>query len=408
MDRVSKVVLSCLCSQYHLVLPFSEAVIAAECFPEFHPATMVFGFGKKNFSKIDVKKVKVRKAAHKTIQQVFDENLEKFRFPFKLEDFTMLKEINRDQISRTYLALHTRSGMHFSVKAHLKINIRPTQYERLRSERMLLQGVESRFIQKLACAMQSSGYTFMVLQYVPEKSLSSFRSAYGFEEARMRFYAAQLVMALEYLHNLKILYRNMSLRNILVDANGYVKLTGLFLSKKLTESRTTTLVGAPGYFAPEMICGSLYGLKADWWQLGMTIFELYIGESIFEFLKSTFPREADPVQCYFDYVAKLKERNKKSWWPELIAATPELTELLEKLLTVDSAHRAGMLKVGISSVRMSKWFANFVTNWEGLNQQIVEPPFLPVMEPVDGSARIELFDLPNPESPSMFQNFLKN
>jgi serum/glucocorticoid-regulated kinase 2 len=101
-----------------------------------------------------------------------------------------------------------------------------------------------------------------------------------FSEDKAKFYAAQIALALGYLHDSKIIYRDLKPENILLDSKGYIKLADFGLAKILNindKEDPNSFCGTPEYLAPEMILGSGHDHTLDWWALGILIYEMIIG-----------------------------------------------------------------------------------------------------------------------------------
>lgn len=95
------------------------------------------------------------------------------------------------------------------------------------------------------------------------------------------FYASEIILTLEYLHDRNIIFRDLKPENILIAKDGHIKLTDFGFAKDVTRGRTFTVCGTPEYMAPEVINGQGHGKAADWWSLGIMIFEMLAGYSPF-------------------------------------------------------------------------------------------------------------------------------
>lgn len=99
-----------------------------------------------------------------------------------------------------------------------------------------------------------------------------------FPEDTVKFYAVQVILAIGYLHSKNIIYRDLKPENILLDINGYIKLTDFGLAKKLPENTLThSFAGTPDYMSPEIISNSGHNRMADWWSVGILIYECLVG-----------------------------------------------------------------------------------------------------------------------------------
>mmetsp|Transcript_1390 Transcript_1390/g.1262 ORF Transcript_1390/g.1262 Transcript_1390/m.1262 type:complete len:133 (+) Transcript_1390:924-1322(+) len=104
------------------------------------------------------------------------------------------------------------------------------------------------------------------------------RNSKRFEEKRAKFYAAQIVLALDYLHELGVVYRDLKPENILMDGDGHICLTDFGMAKVLKKNeKTNSFVGTPEYLAPEIIDGKGHSFEVDWWALGIFTYEMLIG-----------------------------------------------------------------------------------------------------------------------------------
>lgn len=125
---------------------------------------------------------------------------------------------------------------------------------------------------------------YFVMNFIKGGELYKFFKDYKhFEEPQVKFYAAQIALALGYLHNKGVIHRDLKLENIMLEHTGYIKLIDFGLAKLMDDKGTMakTYCGTPEYLAPEMIMRTGHSFSVDWWALGILIYELYIGSTPF-------------------------------------------------------------------------------------------------------------------------------
>lgn len=163
-------------------------------------------------------------------------------------------------------------------KSHL---VRRRQIERTRTERKVLSIVNHPFIMKLHYAFQTPEKLYLVLDYCPGGELFFHLSRFRrFPERVARFYAAELLLALGHLHKRGIIYRDLKPENVLLDADGHVKLGDFGLAKagiKDSCEGATSMCGTPEYMAPEVLAQQGHGFCVDYWGLGMLVYEMMTG-----------------------------------------------------------------------------------------------------------------------------------
>ena len=167
--------------------------------------------------------------------------------------------------------------------------IKLKQIDHVRHERAILADVSGHpFITNLLASFSDHEFLYLVLDYVPGGELFSYlRKLRRFDEETARFYAAEIVLVLEYLHEQQggVAYRDMKPENLLLDEDGHIKLVDFGFAKRLgrgndgTEAavETYTLCGTPEYLAPEVIHNKGHTTAVDWWALGILIYEFLTG-----------------------------------------------------------------------------------------------------------------------------------
>jgi serine/threonine protein kinase len=180
-----------------------------------------------------------------------------------------------------------------------------------------------------------------------------------------KFYAAEIVLALEYMHAHNIVYRDLKPENLLLDAKGHMKIADFGFAKVVPEV-TWTLCGTPEYLAPEIIQNRGHGKAVDWWSLGVLIYEMIAGYPPFY--------AETPVAIYEKIVAGVVEFPRDF--------DPIARDLICRLLVSDPTRRLGSSSETSYGVRNHPWFAGI--DWLGLYNRTVPAPIVPlVMSPSD-------------------------
>ena len=203
-------------------------------------------------------------------------------------------------------------------------------------------------------------YIYLAFEFISGGDLFTLlRVENNFSLEKAQFYAGQIVFVLDYLHNKNIIYRNLKPENILINSNGYIKISDFELSKLIEDDRTYTMCGTPGYLAPEIILNKGYGLSVDWWAFGILLYEMICGVDPFT--------DEDPMKIYQNILErKIKfssDFDNKS------------KSLIKHLLEPDLSKRYGNLKDGVNDIKNHEFFKSM--NWDKLLRQELEVPFVP-------------------------------
>ena len=277
-----------------------------------------------------------------------------------LDEFEILETLGTGTFGRVRLVKHKSTGKYFALKALKKSEvIRLKQVEHIRSEKDILSRIDHAFIVHLFATFVDETSLYMLMEYVAGGEIfSHLRERGRFSTDTSRFYAASIISAIQYLHSKDIIYRDLKPENLLLDYRGFLKVTDFGFAKVVTD-RTWTLCGTPEYLAPEIIQSKGHGKSADWWALGILIYEMLAGYPPFY--------DENPFGIYQKILANKLE------FPRHFDVHAK--DLVKKLLQSDRTKRLGCLKNGAEDIKKHKWFEGY--DWVALNQQGQQPPIVP-------------------------------
>ncbi|KAI8072073.1 camp-dependent protein kinase 5 [Thamnidium elegans] len=284
----------------------------------------------------------------------------KNRPKLKLDDFHLLRTLGTGSFGRVHLAQSRHNGRYYAIKVLKKTEVvRLKQVEHTNNEKHILEAVANPFLVNLWGTFQDDANLYMVMDYVPGGELFSvLRKSKRFPDHVAKFYAAEVTLAIEYLHNKDVVYRDLKPENLLLDTNGHIKITDFGFAKHVPDI-TWTLCGTPDYLAPEVIQSKGYSKAVDWWSLGVLIFEMLAGYPPF----------------YDDDHLKLYEKilQGKIRWPSYF--DPNAKDLLKHLLTSDLSRRYGNLKNGANDIKNHPWFQG--VDFERVANRQIRAPYIP-------------------------------
>ncbi|KAF8526012.1 AGC/PKA protein kinase [Hysterangium stoloniferum] len=281
---------------------------------------------------------------------------------FKLSDFAIQRTLGTGSFGRVHLGRHRESLRFYAIKVLSKEKVvRTKQVEHTKNERRLLQDVHNPFIVTVWGAFQDSANLYMVQDFVAGGELFTLlRKAKRFPDPVAKFYAAEVALALHYLHGKDIIYRDLKPENILLGQDGHIKLTD-FGFAKIVRDVTWTLCGTPDYLAPEVVAQGCYNKSVDWYALGILIFEMLAGYPPFH------SEDPNPIELYRRIQAGIVQ------YPN--GLSPNAIDLIKCFLRSDLSERYGNMNHGTEDIFAHAWFAEVI--WDKLYMKEVPAPFIP-------------------------------
>ncbi|MXQ80551.1 hypothetical protein E5288_WYG008954 [Bos mutus] len=305
----------------------------------------------------------------------------------KLSDFNIIDTLGVGGFGRVELVqLKSEESKTFAMKILKKRHIVDTrQQEHIRSEKQIMQGAHSDFIVRLYRTFKDSKYLYMLMEACLGGELwTILRDRGSFEDSTTRFYTACVVEAFAYLHSKGIIYRDLKPENLILDHRGYAKLVDFGFAKKIGFGKKTwTFCGTPEYVAPEIILNKGHDISADYWSLGILMYELLTGSPPFS--------GPDPMKTYNIILRGIDMIE----FPKKIAKNA--ANLIKKLCRDNPSERLGNLKNGVKDIQKHKWFEGF--NWEGLRKGTLTPPIIPSVASPTDTSNFDSFPEDNDEPP---------
>ncbi|XP_011301178.1 RAC serine/threonine-protein kinase [Fopius arisanus] len=280
-----------------------------------------------------------------------------------LENFEFLKVLGKGTFGKVILCREKATGHLYAIKILRKeVIIRKDEVAHTLTENRVLRTTSHPFLISLKYSFQTADRLCFVMEYVNGGELFFHLSrSRVFGEDRTRFYGAEIISALGYLHSQGIIYRDLKLENLLLDKDGHIKIADFGLCKEdITYGRTTkTFCGTPEYLAPEVLEDNDYGRAVDWWGVGVVMYEMMCGRLPF------YNRDHEKL-----FTLILLEEVK---FPRTISH--EAKDLLGGLLIKDPSRRLGGGPNDAKDIMCHAFFSSI--DWSDLVQKKIAPPFKP-------------------------------
>ncbi|EYC24673.1 hypothetical protein Y032_0013g2044 [Ancylostoma ceylanicum] len=287
--------------------------------------------------------------------------------------FELLKVLGQGSFGKVFLVRKIRgrdTGQIYAMKVLKKATLKVRDRLRTKMERNILAHISHPFIVKLHYAFQTEGKLYLILDFLRGGDLfTRLSKEVMFTEEDVKFYLAELTLALEHLHSLGIVYRDLKPENILLDADGHIKVTDFGLSKESidNEKKTYSFCGTIEYMAPEVINRRGHSCAADFWSLGVLMFEMLTGHL--------------PFQGHDRKDTMTQILKAKLTMPQFLS--PEAQSLLRALFKRNAVNRLGAGPDGIDEIKRHPFFASIDFN-RLLNKEI-SPPFKPAVTTIDST-----------------------
>jgi protein kinase A len=304
-----------------------------------------------------------------------------------LDEYIVKQTLGTGSFGRVKLAFSLKENKYYALKILKKIEIQKLkQVDHILSEISILNMTDHPFIVKMKGITQNEQYLYILLEYVQGGELFTYlRTVQSLKNEEAVFYAAQVILMFEYLHSKNIVYRDLKPENLLIDAQGYLKLT-YFGFAKVIDNRTYTLCGTPEYLAPEILLQKGHGKPVDWWCLGILIYEMLVGIDPFS--------DEEPMAVYQNI---LKGRIK---FPSIF--DKDAKSLIKHLLVADLGKRYGNLKAGVNDIKEHRWLSDL--DWKKLIARNLKPLYIPKLKSDGDTSNYSQY----PESPTIPKSLKPN
>ncbi|XP_053314729.1 rho-associated protein kinase 2 isoform X2 [Spea bombifrons] len=283
------------------------------------------------------------------------------KLQMKAEDYDVVKVIGRGAFGEVQLVRHKTTQKVYAMKLLSKFEmIKRSDSAFFWEERDIMAFANSPWVVQLHCAFQDDKYLYMVMEYMPGGDLVNLMSNYDMPEKWAKFYTAEVVLALDAIHSMGLIHRDVKPDNMLLDKYGHLKLADFGTCMKMDETgmvRCDTAVGTPDYISPEVLKSQggdgYYGRECDWWSVGVFLFEMLVGDT---------PFYADSLVGTY---SKIMDHKNSLNFPEDVEISREAKNLICAFLT-EREVRLG--RNGIGEIKQHPFFKNDQWTWDSIRE----------------------------------------
>ncbi|XP_037748697.1 rho-associated protein kinase 1 isoform X2 [Chelonia mydas] len=281
----------------------------------------------------------------------------------KAEDYEVVKVIGRGAFGEVQLVRHKSSRKVYAMKLLSKFEmIKRSDSAFFWEERDIMAFANSPWVVQLFYAFQDDRYLYMVMEYMPGGDLVNLMSNYDVPEKWARFYTAEVVLALDAIHSMGFIHRDVKPDNMLLDKAGHLKLADFGTCMKMNKEgmvRCDTAVGTPDYISPEVLKSQggdgYYGRECDWWSVGVFLYEMLVGDT---------PFYADSLVGTY---SKIMNHKNSLTFPDDNDISKDAKNLICAFLT-DREVRLG--RNGVEEIKRHLFFKNDQWAWETLRDTV--------------------------------------
>ena len=350
-----------------------------------------------------IKKLNISdKEKNKIINEINQQESKKYRKNREKQsiyEYESLAIIGRGAFGEVHVCREIKTGNIYAIKKMKKdVLTQKNQVMHIRSEQLIMSKVKSPWIVDLKASFQEDDYLYLVMEYLPGGDFMSLLIKKDIlTEDEARFYTAELILAIDSIHQLNCIHRDIKPDNILIDKNGHIKLSDFGLAKvsdnlyqnyknskfnknKPTHQKNFSCVGTAYYVAPEVLNKKGYGKDIDWWSVGVIFFEMLVGYA-------PFCSEETKEVCY-----KVINWQKYLKIPDEITISEEAEDLINKMINNQEV-RLG--KNGIEEIKAHPFFKSI--DWDNIRN--IKAPFIPDIKNDYDTKYFESFQIEEPFYP---------
>lgn len=306
----------------------------------------------------------------------------------KPDDFSVIKVIGRGAFGEVQLVRHKSTKQVYALKRLSKFEmVKRRDSAFFWEERHIMAHANSEWIIQLHYAFQDNKFLYMVMDYMPGGDIVSLMSTYEIPEKWAIFYTMEVVLALDTIHNMGFVHRDVKPDNMLLDKYGHLKLADFGTCMRMGSDglvKSSNAVGTPDYISPEVLQSQggegEYGRECDWWSVGIFLFEMLIGDT---------PFYADSLVGTY---GKIMDHKNSLIFPPDIEISEKAKSLIRGFLT-DRIHRLG--RNGIEDIKAHPFFQNDTWTFENLRESV--PPVVPELSSDDDTRNFD--EIERDESP---------